>query len=172
MPRSQNLKDPVSHLKNLIVKRGESGHLWTFFNGANVVWDPREHAHSDTYQDAKDVLLDWADDPCYKSFIVNLTHRAGEDFYYPISEFSVFPFGTVYLHRDTAHNSLGVTFTLPYLDASEFDVDVEILSHISLFWAKIAHAEVTSLRAFINCAFLKWEDMEGDNLLFTEYESN
>ena len=174
MSRSHSLKDPIQHLKDLIAKKGVSGHHGTSFYGANVVWNPSEYSHSDTYDDAFDLLLETQrkDPHEYGALAFHLTHCRSEDLYYQLPDY----YGTegcmVYLRQEEAKNELAVTFVLPMFDASEFEDDIEILSHMALIWAKIAQRETCQVRLFCNEAFLRWETMEEDNLLFTEYESN
>ncbi len=151
-----------------------SGHHGTSLYGANIVWDPSEHAHSDTIDDALDALRDvYREDPDdYGKLLFHLTHCKGKDLFYQLPDFFGSEGCMVYLRQDEAKNELAVTFVFPILDAGSFEDDIEILSHFALVWAKTAHKTASQVRLFCNEAFLFWGDMEGDNLLYTEYESN
>lgn len=174
MPRSQSLKEPVQHIKDLIAKRGVSGRYGTSLYGANILWVPQEYAHSDTYDDAMDFLREnFRKDPEeYGRLCYHLTHNTSGDLYYQLHDFYSLCGVMLYIRREDPNNELGVTFVFPRLDAKEFEEDIEILSHIAMELAKMARKETGQVRLFANEAFLRWENMEEDNLLYTEYESN
>jgi hypothetical protein len=173
MARSQTLKDPVQHLKDLIVKRGVSGYVGTSVFGACCVWDPNDHTHSDTYDDALAFLREThkRDPEEYGRLLFELTH-CENDLFYQIPDYFGASGCMIYLRRVEAKKEVAITFVFPLLDAKEFEDDIEILSHISSIWAKIAHCEINQVRLFANESFLKWVNMEEENLLYTEYESN
>lgn len=171
MPKSQPLKDPAAFLKDLVSRKGESQRYATSFYGANLTFDPNEHAHSDTHSDTLEFLGNLAqEDGKYRKLITYLCHGEVVSDVYRFKEY----FGLVgvfaYINKDT--DGLRVTFCLPRANASRFSLDIEILSHMALHWAKIARKDIESVRVFIDQAFLRWEDMEEENLLFTEFESD
>jgi hypothetical protein len=173
MPKPKPLKYPVTHLKNLIATRGDSGRYWTSYSGANIVWNPIEHSHSDTYQDAKDILYGFGEHEEYREFLFLLTH--GTDIYlsFALPFYNETDGCVVYVHRDEGNTPLEFTFVFPSMDAVDFETEVELLSHMSIFWAKTANREVKQVRAFISRAFHRWEDMEEEKILHSfEYESN
>jgi hypothetical protein len=171
MPKSQPLKDPAAFLKDLVSGKGESQQYATAFYGANLTFDPNEHAHSDTHSDTLGLLGHLAqEDAKYRKLITFLCHGDVVSDVYRFKEY----FGLVgvfaYVRKDA--EGFRVTFCFPLINANRFHVDVEILSHMALHWAKIARKDTVSVRVFIDQAFLRWEDMEEENLLFTEFESD
>ena len=59
-----------------------------------------------------------------------------------------------------------VSFVLPEVEANGFGDDVEILSHLTVFWSRIARLPVSQFKIYIPYASLTWEAMEEENLLF------
>ena len=173
MAKAQPLKDPANYLKNLIAKKGDSEHYATVFHGANLMWDPREHSHSDTYDDTMVFLAQATEnDSSYKELIWDLIHRTDGKYTYKFEDYWGIRGVFAYVSKEYEGENLSATFAFPTINASKFSLDVEILSHISLKWAKIAGRSIGELRVFIDQAFLRWEDMENDNLLGFEQESD
>jgi hypothetical protein len=171
MPKSQPLKDPAAFLKDLVSRRGESQQYATMFYGANLTFDPNEHSHSDTYADTLGFLQNLVQqDKKYRKLVSFLSHADVISETYRFKEYFGLTGVFAYINKDA--DSLRVTFCFPLVNASRFFLDVEILSHIALHWAKIARKDVESVRVFIDQAVLRWEDMEEENLLFTEFESD
>jgi hypothetical protein len=172
MAKSQPVKDPAAFLKDLVARRGQSQRYATVFHGANVLFCPHEHSHSDTYQDSLSYLRRIAESSEeYRKVIACLTHtdRVEETFNFP----EYFGLTGVFAYiRNDREEGFSITFCFPMADIRRFHVDVEILSHIALHWAKLARKDLDEVRVFINYAYLRWEDMEEGNLLYTEYESN
>ena len=172
MSKSQPLKDPAAFLKDLIVRKGESQQYACVFYGANLLFNPEEHSHSDTYTDTKGYLLDLAEsDDKYRELVTYISHSDYVQETYRFPEYFGLKGVITYVEKD-AHTGLRLTFCFPQVNASRFGLDVEILSHIALLWSKLSRAELNNIRVFIDAAFLRWEDMEEENLLYTEYESN
>jgi hypothetical protein len=171
MPKSQPLKDPAAFLKDLVSRKGESQRHATVFNGANLSFDPNEHSHSDTYDDTFGFINDIVQkDGKYRKLVAFLCHGDTVSDVYRFEYYFGLKGVFAYVHKDP--ESFRVTFCFPLINASRFHVDVEILSHIACHWAKIAGKDIESVRVFIDQAFLRWEDMEEENLLFTEFESD
>lgn len=170
MPKSQPLKDPAAFLKDLVSRKGESQQYVTMFYGANLTFDPNEHAHSDTYQDTLGYLRRVAESGKYQKLTTYLSHGDVVSETFRFKEYFGLTGVFAYINKDA--DSFQVTFCFPMVNASRFSLDVEILSHIALHWAKIARKDITLVRVFIDRAFLRWEDMEEENLLFTEFESD
>lgn len=172
MSKSQPLKDPAAFLKDLVVRRGESQRLACVFHGANLTFNPNEHAHSDTYDDTMDFVRRIMEvDGKYRKVACLLSHVDTVRETYRFKEYFGLTGVFAYISLDPVEG-LSVTFCFPLINASRFGLDVEILSHIALHWAKLARTEITTLRVFIDQSFLRWEDMEEENLLFTEFESD
>lgn len=172
MYRSQKKHNPVVYLKNLICTSGSSGRFGTEYFNATVEYDPSEHAHSDTYDDTFSLLEDWAvDSPEYRKVVTNLTHAnvCSEFFNIP----SYFGMQNVTIHViGTRKESCRLTVTFPCLDASRVDVDVEIFSHIALLFARFLESESATVHFNACFTFLRWEDMEEENLLYAEVDSD
>lgn len=172
MAKSQPVKDPAAFLKDLIARRGQSQRYATVFHGANVLFDPREHSHSDTYTDTLSYMQRLAETSGkYRRVVTWLSHANHVDETYRFPEYFGLDGVVAYIRKDK-EEGFSVTFCFPSANISRISVDVEIMSHIALLWAKIAGHDLTEVRLFINYAFLKWEDMEEENLLFTEFESD
>lgn len=171
MPKPQPLKEPAAFLKDLVSRKGESQQYATMFYGANLTFDPNEHSHSDTYPDTLSFLQSIAQkDRKYQKLMTYLSHGDTVSECYRFKEY--FGLTGLFAYVNKSSEDLQVTFCFPMVNASRFYLDVEILSHIALHWAKIARKDVSSVRVFIDRAFLRWEDMEEENLLFTEFESD
>jgi hypothetical protein len=171
MPKPQPLKEPAAFLTDLVSRKGESQQYATVFYGANLTFDPNEHSHSDTYQDTLGFLHRIVEkDSKYRKLVAYLSHADNVSEVYRFEEY--FGLSGVFAYVNKSPEELQVTFCFPMVNASRFYLDVEILSHMALHWAKIARKDACSVRVFIDRAFLRWEDMEENNLLYTEYESN
>jgi len=171
MTKHQPLKDPGAFLKDLIARKGESQQYACVFHGANLTFNPHDHAHSDTYDDAIDFLRRvMVTDDEYCKLVSLLSHVDSVQEHYRFKEYFGLTGLFAYIRSDS--EGFSVTFSFPSINASRFSVDVEVISHIALLWAKIVGKELTQVRAFINYAFLRWEDMEEENLLYTEFESD
>ena len=171
MPKSQPLKDPATFLKDLVSRKGESQRHATVFHGANLAFDPNEHSHSDTHADTLGFLGQLAqEDEKYRKLITYLCHGDVVSDVYPFKEYFGLSGAFAYISKDA--EGFRTTFCFPLINANRFHLDVEILSHIALHWAKVARKDEVSVRVFIDQAFLRWEDMEEENLLFTEFESD
>jgi hypothetical protein len=171
MPKPQPLKDPAAFLKDLVSRKGESQRYATVFHGANLTFDPNEHAHSDTYDDTHAFLRGILEnDGKYRKVAAFLCHADTVSDVFRFKEY--FGMNGVFVYIYKTPEDFKATFCFPMVNASRFHLDVEILSHMALHWAKIAGKEVESVRVFIDRAFLRWEDMEEENLLFTEFESD
>jgi hypothetical protein len=171
MPKFQPLKDPAAFLKNLVTQKGESQQHVCMFYGANLTFNPNEYSHSDTYQDTLDFLRRIAEnDGKYRKVVTRLSHSDVIHETYRFKEY--FGLTGVFAYLEQNPETLNVTFCFPMVNASRFFLDVEILSHMAIHWAKLARKDISSVRVFINQAFLRWEDMEQENLLFLEHESD
>jgi hypothetical protein len=168
MSRSR-LADPTAQLKDLIAKRGESGHHATEFYGAHITVDPDEHAHLDMRDDAMALLRQLVlEDPEYQQFAAFLSHTDCVQQIYRIPYY--YGVKGVAIHYRGETNGVGrASVIMPQVNASRFDVDVEIFSHMIKHWGKLIGTAKNELRFYIDFAFLLWEDMEEENLLF---ESN
>ena len=172
MAKSQPVKDPAAFLKDLVARRGQSQRYATVFSGANVSFDPNEHSHSDTYTDTLSFLQRLAENSRkYQRVITWLGHADHVEEHFVFPEYFGLTGVVAYIRKDK-EEGFSVSFCFPQANISRIYVDVEILSHIALRWAKIANHELNEVRLFINYAFLKWEDMEEENLLYTEFESD
>lgn len=172
MAKSQPVKDPAAFLKDLVARRGQSQRYATVFRGANVLFNPHEHSHSDTYSDSLTFLQRVAESSAeYQKVISRLTHADKIDETFRFPEYFGLTGLVAYLRNDT-EEGFSATFVFPMINVSRFSIDIEIMSHIALHWAKLARKDLNEVRAFIDYAFLKWEDMEEENLLFTEFESD
>ena len=170
MPRTQTLNDPVAHLKNLIAKRGVSEHHCTSLTGVSISVDPYNHIHSDSEKDTMDLLLKCMDrDPQYGRLIAHISHIDNAQMYYLLEDYYGLAGMMCYIRIDRAEEKFDVSFTVPQVDAYNFEDDVEILSHMTVFWSKIARLPVKQFKIFIPYAYMTWETMEEENLLF---ESN
>ena len=171
--KQQPLKDPANYLKDLIAKKGNSERYATVFHGANLTWDPNEQAHSDTYDDTLAFVLDATEkDQEYFKLIWALSHHTDGQYHYRFENYFGIGGVTAFVCKEYEGDNLDVTFIFPYVDASKFGLDVEILSHISKLWANVSRRSISKVSAYINRCFLRWEDMENDNLLFLERESD
>jgi len=171
MPKLQPLKDPAAFLKDLVTQRGESQQHVCMFYGANLTFNPNEYSHSDTHQDTLELLRSVAEeDDEYRKVVVRLSHADLVSETYRFKDY--FGLIGVFSYIQKSNEALDVTFCFPLVNANRFFLDVEILSHMAIHWAKIARKDINSVRVFINQAYLRWEDMEEENLLYTEYESN
>jgi hypothetical protein len=52
------------------------------------------------------------------------------------------------------------------------DVDVEIFSHLACHLGRLLEATETTVHFSICLAFLRWEDMEEEKLLYAEVDSD
>lgn len=173
MPRTRTPKDPATHLKDLVVKRGESESFGTVFYGANLVVNPDDHAHSDSYDDARDVIQTLAErSEEYRKFIAKITHGDSYSLTFLFPSYFDTEGCLAYFRGDADSRAVNVTFVLKEANVKLFDSDVEILSHIAAYWARLANREIKEMRIFVNQAFITWEDMEQDSLLYNEYESD
>lgn len=173
MAKAQPLKDPANYLKNLIAKKGNSERYATVFHGANLMWDPREHSHSDTYDDTMAFLAQCTEnDEPYKQLVWDLIHHTDGNYTYKFEDYWGVRGVFVFISKGYEEDHITITYGFPNVNASKFYLDVEILSHISLKWAKVAGRSIEEVRVFIDQAFLRWEDMENDNLLGLERESD
>ena len=166
------LKDPVEFLKQKITAHGKSGIDGTYLTGVNVVVDPGSHAHSDTYDDAKDYfnLLFENDDEFVKLVANFATQEIISAWYHPIDYFGTKGVSFLFERED---DLLSMFAILPSVSAESFDEDVEILSHLAFRFADIARLEAGIMRIIIARAQLSWSAMETENLLFTlDQESN
>lgn len=172
MTRNQLLKDPAAFLKDLLVQKGTSEQYACVFRGANLTWNPQDHAHSDTYPDTMSLAREWAvEDTNYQRMSTFLSHGDAVNEFLQLDSYFGLKGVMIYL-RKSPEEGFHVTVIMPMINASKFSLDVEILSHLTLLWAKIAGSEKPNLRVFIDYAFLRWEDMEEENLLYAEQESD
>jgi hypothetical protein len=173
MTRTQTLNDPTTHLKDLIAKKGVSEHHCTSLSGVNIVVNPHDHIHSDSEKDTMDLLLKCVErDPEYGRLIAHISHVDNEHLYYLLEDYYGLEGLMCYIKVNRAEEQFAVSFVVPEVDANVFSDDVEILSHMVVFWAKIARLPVKQFQIYIPYAHMRWEAMEEDNLLYTEYESN
>ena len=172
MARSQSLKNPVDYLKTRVIQGGHSGEHGTYIIGPNVVIDPNQNSHLDTYDDARDFFRTLIDkDELFAQMVAILATEEIARAYYHVYEY--FGVQGVSFHIVKDANKLHLLVFLPEVEVEEFEADVELLSHITLTLAKVARCEVGSLRVTIGVATLSWEKMEQENLLYTfERESN
>lgn len=173
MARPQPVKDPAQFLKDLVVRLGESEQYATVFRGANLLYTPQDHCHSDTYDDTMGLLVDLVEeDENYRSFVSRLSHTGFLTEKYEFPNYFGIKGVCVFVRHNHVENDFSVTFLMPQIDAQKFWLDIQILGHIALHWAKLAREDLTEVRVFIDYTFLRWEDMEEENLLFTEFESD
>lgn len=172
MSRHSPVKDPAAFLKDLVVNKGTSEQYACVFRGANLTWNPHEHAHSDTHHDTMSLAQEMAaEDTEYQKMVAFLSHGDTVTYAYKFKEYFGLQ-GVMAYVRKNPQEGFYVTVVLPMINVAKFGLDVEIFSHLTLLWAKIAGSENPILRVFIDYSFLRWEDMEEENLLYTEYESN
>lgn len=172
MAHNRPLKDPAAFLKDLVANKGTSEQHGCVFRGANLAFDPTEQGHSDTYDDTMSLVRDLVpSEKKYRKLVSTLTHFDTVYESYTFSNYFGLKGVSAYI-RKSPTEEFTVTFTFPMIDANRFALDIEIVSHISNFWAKISGQECRATRVFIDYAYLRWEDMEEENLLYTEYESN
>jgi|GEM_PF-2359269 len=172
MARNQSLKDPVQYLKNRIITNGISGENGTYLIGASVVVNPNAHAHSDTYDDAISFIKDRIDDDKdFARMVATLAIESTSSVFFNIPNYFGHYGCTLHFIRDG--QTLSMVAILTEISISEFEDDVEILSHIALWFAKLANCETGKLRVIMTRAMLYWGQMEEENLLFNlERESN
>jgi len=173
MARNQSLKNPVQYLKNRVTQNGHSGENGTYLIGASVVIEPTAHAHSDTFQDARDFFqgLIEKDDLFAKMIALLATDPDITRTYYHLYEYFGVQGASLHVLRDASKMSL-LSF-LPEVEVEEFEADVELLSHLTIMISKVAGCETGTLRLTIGRAELSWERMEEENLLYSvDRESN
>ena len=170
---NENLLDPAEDLKKLIVQNGRSERHATTLPAVVLSFDPHEHIRSDFEDDTMAMLRDFTqEDEEYNKLVAWLTHA---DNVFHIHQFKDY-FGSsttsAYLRLNKSEGVFEITFAFPVVDASKFATDVAILSRISTFWASLARVEISQISVFIHHSYLRWEVMEEEELLYTEYESN
>ncbi len=171
MYRPLKRSNPTVYLKNLIATQGLSGHYATEFFNAHFDFDPEQHTHSDTYDDTFSLLRQWVDeDSGYRKLVCHLTHGDVVS-----STFTTNYFGTegVTIHYIGERHGAGrLTVTFPNIDASRVDVDVEIFSHMSRHFGRLLETKEDHVHFSICHAFLRWEDMEEEGILYAEVDSD
>lgn len=172
MARNQTLKDPVKYLKDRAATSGHSSADGAYLIGPSVVIDPHAHAHSDTYDDAIAFIKDRVDkDVDFARVVAILAIDPTPSIFYHIPDYFSHCGCTLHFIRDG--QTLSTLAVLTEVSISEFEEDVEILSHIAIWFAKLANCQTGKLRVTLTRATLQWEQMEEENLLFnTERESN
>ena len=117
-----------------------------------------------------DLLLKCMDrDPEYGRLIAHISHVDNAHMYYLLEDYYGLKGMMCYIRIDRAEEKFDVSFVIPEVDAYNFEDDIEILSHMTMFWSKIARLQAKQFKIFIPYAFMTWETMEEENLLF---ESN
>jgi hypothetical protein len=172
MIRARKWHNPVVYLKNLICTSGLSGHHATEYHNAHFNYDPEEHAHSDTYDDTFSMLRQWVEEDIeYQKLICHATHGDAVSHAFIIPNY--FGMGGVCIHyRGQRKGNAYLTVTFPQIDASRVDVDVEIFSHLACHLGRLLEAAETTVHFSICLAFLRWEDMEEEKLLYAEVDSD
>ena len=164
---------PSQELKELITKYGKSERHLTSFNGANITFNPDEHIRSDFEDDTLNLLREFIEkDPEYTKLVAYLSHSDRVSHVYNFEDYFGLKGVNAYIWADRGDKTFNLTFTFPLVNAAAFATDVAILSRIATFWGTVARMPVTEVRVFIHYAYLQWEVMEEEELLYTEYESN
>jgi hypothetical protein len=166
--------NPSVYLKNLIATQGFSAHHATEYYNAHVSFDPEEHAHSDTYDDTHSLLRQWLEEDNtegYGKLVHHVTHSDVISHSFKLQNY--FGMGGVAIHFFGTKGGDGrMTVTFPVVDASRVDVDVEIFSHISRHIGRLLETKRNHVHFSICTAFLRWEDMEEEGILYAEVDSD
>jgi hypothetical protein len=172
MIRTQKKHNPAVYLKNLICTSGLSGHHATEYRNAHFDYDPEEHAHADTYDDTFNLLRDWMnEEEEYAKLIQYVAHSDVVSHTFVLK--SYFGMGGVCVHyRGQKKSAATLTVTFPQIDASRVDVDIEIFSHIARHLGRLLEVEESTVHFSICFAFLRWEDMEEEGILYAEVDSD
>jgi hypothetical protein len=172
MIRARKWHNPVVYLKNLICTSGLSGHHATEYHNAHFNYDPEEHAHSDMYDDTHNLLREWSlEDEGYAKLIQYVTH--GDIVSYAFTLKNYFGMDGVSInYRGQKKSTAVLTVTFPQIDASRVDVDVEFFSHLARHLGRLLDVAETTVHFSICFAFLRWEDMEEEKLLYAEVDSD
>jgi hypothetical protein len=172
MIRARKWHNPVVYLKNLICTSGLSGHHATEYHNAHFNYDPEEHAHSDMYDDTHNLLREWSlEDEGYTRLIQYVTH--GDIVSYAFTLQNYFGMDGVSInYRGQKKSTAVLTVTFPQIDASRVDVDVEFFSHLARHLGRLLDVAETTVHFSICFAFLRWEDMEEEKLLYAEVDSD
>jgi hypothetical protein len=81
--------------------------------------------------------------------------------------------GGVCIHYRGQKKGAGyLTVTFPQIDASRVDIDVEIFSHMAIHFGRLLETIENTVHFSICFAFLRWEDMEEEGVLYAEVDSD
>ena len=164
--------NPAVYLKNLIATQGLSAHHATEYHNAHFDYNPEEHAHADTYDDTFNLLREWmVEEEEYAKLIQYVAHSDVVSHAFVLK--SYFGMGGVCVHyRGRKKGAAVMTVTFPQIDASRVDVDVEVFSHITRHLGRLLEVEESTVHFSICLAFLRWEDMEEEGILYAEVDSD
>ena len=118
------------------------------------------------------LLREWvAEEEEYGKLIQHLTHSDFVAHAFVLKNY--FGMGGVCIHYRGQKKGAGyLTVTFPQIDASRVDVDVEIFSHMALHFGRLLETTENTVHFSICLAFLRWEDMEEEGVLYAEVDSD
>lgn len=164
-------KDPVETLKTRIVKYGKSGSHGIYLFGTILAVSPLSHIHSDTAEVANEYVGHFLRSESGADLVASLLLTKDNHLTAMVPHY--LQNGGTDLNVFREGGLLNFLTVIPSVEVQDFDEQLEIWSHLAMTLCKLANCDVGHLQIMIANAFMSWERMEEEKLLYVpEFESN